>query len=88
MVSAVVLVTELEGEPVHVHELDLVGRTKTDVSAFPGGDVADDRLHERAQVPRGPVVYFEDNGRVAIVFYRHSFSEIVCGCHRKLKVES
>jgi hypothetical protein len=29
------------------------------------------------------MMYFENNGSVAIVFYRHSFSEIVRGCHKR-----
>ena len=69
--------------PVDVDQLDFVGRTKPDVGAFPGVDVANDRLDKRAQIARRAMVHFENNGGVAIVFNCHSFAEIVCGCHEK-----
>jgi hypothetical protein len=80
MVTAVVLVAELDLFSIDVDHLDLVGGTKTDVGAFPGIDVTNDGLDEGAQISRGAMMHFEHNGGVAIVFDRLSFAEIVrCG---------
>ena len=67
--------------PVDVDQLDLVGRTEAHVGAFAGVDVTNDRLDKSAQISRRAMMHFEDNGGVAIVFYRHSFAEIVCCGH-------
>ena len=69
--------------PIDIDQFDFVGRAEADIGALPGVDVADDRLDEGAQIPRRAVMHFEDNGGVAIVFYCHSFSEIVCGGHEE-----
>src|SRR5439155_10946537 len=42
---------------------DFVGRSETHVGRFAGVDVADDRLHERAQVAGRAVLDFEHNCR-------------------------
>jgi predicted aldo/keto reductase-like oxidoreductase len=81
MVSVVVLVTELDRGPVDIHQLDFVGRTETHIGALAGIDVANNCLNECPQVSRGAVIDFQNNGGVAIVFYRHSFSEIVRSGH-------
>ena len=89
MEAAVVLVTELERGPVDIDQFHLVGRTEADIGAFAGVDVTDDRLDKGAQVSRRAMMHFEDDGGVAIVFYCHSFAEIVCGGHGvELLVES
>ena len=48
MVTAVVLVTELDLFSIDIDQLDLVGRTKTDIGAFAGVDVTNDRLDKGA----------------------------------------
>src|SRR4051794_14470142 len=82
METGVVLVGELQGLPVHIDELDFVGRTKADIGAFPGPDVANDRLHKCPQVSRRAMLQFEHDGDVAVVLNCLSFSEIVRCCHR------
>ena len=62
-------------------QLHLVGGTEPDIGAFPSVDVANDRLDERAQIARRPMMHFEHNGRVAIVFDGHSSAKIVGGRH-------
>jgi hypothetical protein len=76
-----ILVAEVELFPFNIDQLDLIGGAEPHVGAFAGIDVADDSLDECAQIPRRTVMYLEHNGGVAIVFYRHSFSEIVCCGH-------
>ena len=82
METVIVLVAELELLRDDIDQFHFVGRTEADIGAFAGVDVADDRLDERAQISRGAMMHFEDNGGVAIVFDCHSFAEIVCGGHR------
>ena len=48
MISIAIFITELELFSLDLDELHLVGRSKADISAFAGVDVADDRLHECA----------------------------------------
>jgi hypothetical protein len=81
MISVVVLVTELERRAIDVDQLHFIGRAETDVGALAGIDVANDGLDKRAQISRRAMMHVEDNGGVAIVFYRLSFAEIVRGCH-------
>ena len=81
MITVVVLVAEFQGGAVDIDKLDLVGGTETDIGAFAGIDVANDGLDKGAQISRGAMMHFQDNGSVAIVFNRHSFSEIVCRGH-------
>ena len=81
MVSAVILVAELEWPSSQLDELDFIGGTKTDIGTFPGPEIADDCLDKCTEISRRAVVHFKNDGRVAIVFYRHSSAEIICGCH-------
>ena len=81
MKSALVLVTKLQGRAIDVDQFHLVGRTEAHVRAFPGVDVTNDRLDKGAQISRGAMMHIENNGGIAIVFYRHSFAEIVCCGH-------
>jgi hypothetical protein len=69
--------------PIDIDQLNFVGGTKAHVGAFPSVDVTNDGLDEGAQISGRAVIYFEDNGGVAIVFYRLSFAEIVRGGHNK-----
>jgi hypothetical protein len=86
MIAVVVLITELERSAIDINQLNLVGGTETHIGAFPGIDVANNGLHEGAQVPRGAMVDFQNNGGVAIVFNRHPFPEIVCRSHFELVI--
>src|SRR5437667_212603 len=52
-----------------------------DINGFTGVDIPNDSLNERPQISRSAMMHFEHNGSVAIVFNRHSFSEIVCRGH-------
>ena len=80
MEAVVILVTELELPPFNVDQLHFVGRAEPHVGAFPGVDVANDCLDKGTQIPRRSMLHFEDNGRVAVVLYCHSFTKIVrCG---------
>ncbi len=53
-------------------------RTSADL---PATDVTDDDLHESAEVARGAVLNFKDDGGVSVVTDGHAFAEIVCECH-------
>src|SRR5437762_2105126 len=81
MKAIVVLVAEFQGSAIDIDELHFVGGTKTHVCTFAGVDIPNDRLNERPQIARSAMMHFEHNGSVAIVFNRHSFSEIVCRGH-------
>jgi hypothetical protein len=59
-----------------------LGRGKADVGGFAGADVADDALHERAEVARRAVVDFKNDGGVSVVADGHSFAEIIGGWHK------
>ena len=82
MIAAAIIVTELELFSLDLDQLHLVSGTEPDIGAFAGVDVANDGLHERAQIPRRAMVHFEHNCWVAIVFYRHSSAKIV-GCRHE-----
>src|SRR5207249_2559613 len=85
MIPVAVFITELEFFSINLDQLDLIGGTEPDISAFASVDVADDRLDESAQIPRCAMMHFQHNGGVAIVFDGHSSAKIV-GCeHRTLK---
>src|SRR2546430_17270004 len=86
MVSVVVLVTELDLPSLDINQLHFVGGSKTHVCAFAGVDIPNDRLNERPQISRSAMMHFEHNGSVAIVFNRHSFSELVCRGHLEQKL--
>src|SRR5213594_2187562 len=79
MIAIAVIVTELERFSLDLDQLHLVRRTKPDIGALAGVDVANDRLDEGAQIPRRAMMHFEYNGGIAIVFYGHSSAKIV-GC--------
>ena len=81
MKPIVVPVAEFQGGAIDIDELHFVGGPKTHVCAFAGLDIPNDRLNERPQISRSAMMHFEHNGSVAIVFNRHSFSEIVCRGH-------
>src|SRR6266498_4532316 len=81
MIAVAVLVTELERFSLDLDQFHLVRRTESDIGALAGVDVANDRLDERAQIPRRAMMHFEHNGGVAIVFYGHSSAKIVGGEH-------
>jgi hypothetical protein len=81
MIAVAIFITKLELLSLDLDEFHLVRRTKPDISAFAGVDVANDRLDERAQISRRAMMYFEHNGRVAIVFNSHSSAKIVSGSH-------
>ena len=81
MVAVPIFVTEIELLPVDVDKLDFVGRTESDIGAFAGIDVTNNRLDKRAQISRGAMMHLQNNGGVAVVFYRLSFAEIVRGWH-------
>ena len=81
MIAVVVLVAEFERGAVNINQLDLVGGTETDIGALAGIDVANDGLDKGAQISRGTMVHFQDNGSIAVIFNCHSFSEIVCRSH-------
>jgi tyrosyl-tRNA synthetase len=74
MVAVVILVREFQLFSLDIDQLDFIGGTKADVSAFAGVDVADDRLHEGPQIPRRAMMNFKDNGWIAVVFDGHSFA--------------
>src|SRR5438046_10502797 len=78
MKSVTIFVTKLEILSLDLNQLHFVGRTKTDVGALAGVNITDDRLDERAQISGRAMMNFEHNGRVAVVFNRHSFAKIVC----------
>jgi len=61
--------------------LDRLGRAEAGLRARAGAEVSELRLNERPQISRSAMMHFEHNGSVAIVFNRHSFSEIVCRGH-------
>src|SRR3977135_1904071 len=82
MGSVAVPVTELDRRAIEIDQLDFVRRTEAHIGALAGADVTNDRLDERAQISRRAMIDFENNGGVAIVFYRHSFSEIVSSGHK------
>ena len=82
MVALVVVVAEFQRRAARLDHIHLLGRGKPDVGRLAGSDVADDALHERAEVPRRAVVHFEHDGWVPVVADRHSFSQIVCCCHK------
>src|SRR6266478_3041341 len=79
VISVAILITKFELFSLDLDQLHLISRTKADISAFAGVDVADNRLDKRAQISRRSVMHFEHNGCVAIVFYGHSSAKIV-GC--------
>jgi hypothetical protein len=77
-----ILVAELELGALGIDGFHFVGRAKAHVGTFPGADVADDGLDESAQVPRGAVLDFEDDGRIAVVADAHAATEIVGVGHK------
>ena len=83
MISVAILVTELELFSLNLDQLDLVSGTETDIRALAGIDVSDDCLDERAQIAWCAMVHFQYDGRIAVVFDRHSSAKIVGGGHRK-----
>ena len=78
---AAVFIGILELLAADVDEFDLVGGAEADVGGFTGADVADDGLDEGAQVARGAVHDFKDDGDVSIVANGLSFAEIVSCWH-------
>src|SRR5439155_23788011 len=89
MIAVSVLVTELKRLSLDLNRFDLVRRAEANIGALPCVDIADDRLDECAQISRGPMVDFQHDGGIAIVFDRHSSAKIVCRGHsKKLRVGS
>ena len=87
VISVAILITKFELFSLDLDQLHLISRTKPDISAFAGVDVADNRLDKRAQISRRSMMHFEHNGCVAIVFYGHSPAKIV-GCGHVWLVKS
>ena len=83
MISVAIFVTELELFSLDLDQLHLVGRTEANICALAGIDVSDDRLDECAQIAWCAMVHFQYDGRIAVVFDRHSSAKIVGGTHRK-----
>ena len=86
VIALMIFVAEFQLLPLHIDRFHLVGGAETDVGGFAGGDVANDDLHERAEVSGRAVHDFEDDGRVRVVADCHAFAEIVCECHKKIAV--
>ena len=87
MIAVVIFVAEFELFSLDIDQLHFVGRAKANISAFAGVDVADDGLHEGAQISGRAMMHLEHNGGVAVVRNRHSFAEIV-GCGHGRDVNS
>ena len=81
MVTLRIGVAEFELLALDIDHLDFFGGSIADVGGLSRIDVADDGLHEGAQVARGAMLNFKDDGDVSVVTDGHAFTEIVCECH-------
>ena len=77
-----VFVTEIHLPGIHRDDLDLFRRAEPNVGRLAGPYAPDARLHKSAKIAGSAVLCVQDNRDIAVVIDRHSFSNVVCCCHK------